>query len=46
MHMANPHALEAVLRAEGKYPTRMRDFDDKMVWFFSRLGYSTPLGFA
>ena len=45
MYMANPHGLEAVLRAEGKYPTRFRDFDDKMVWFYTRMGYTAPMGF-
>ena len=46
MYMADPHALKAILRAEGKYPTRFRDIDDKMAWFYTHMGYPAPVGFA
>ena len=44
MYFADPHILEDVLRAEGKYPSRFRDFEDKLAWFFTHLGYKISIG--
>ena len=46
MYFANPQIIEDVLRAEGKYPTRFQDMDDKITWFFNHLGYEVPMGSA
>ena len=46
MYIDNPHTIKDVLRAEGKYPSRFRDFDDKIAWFFTHLGYKVPMAFS
>ena len=43
MFMADPTALEAVLRAERKYPTAFREVE-KIACFYTHLGYKVPLG--
>ena len=37
--MADPNFLEAVLRAEGKYPVRDSNFTPNMEWISTKLKY-------
>ena len=42
--MADPNHLEAVLRAEGKYPDRDTNFSPNLEWIITKLNY--PPAFA
>ncbi len=42
--VADPNALEEVLRAEGKYPMRDKFFTPRTKWFKDQAGI--PAGFA
>ena len=46
VYIADPNTIEDVLRAEGKYPTRVQNMDDRVAWFFTHLGYKVPLTFS
>ena len=45
MYIANPNALENVLRAEGKYPRREANLSPYIQWILNKQNFAVPLPF-
>ena len=40
--MANPHMLENIMRAEGKYPRRENTLSPNLEWILAKLNLPAP----
>ena len=45
MYMADPNALENVLRSEGKYPRRETNLSSNLQWMLNQQNFAIPLAF-
>jgi hypothetical protein len=45
VYIANPNALEIILRAEGKYPRRETNLSPYIQWILNKQNFAVPLPF-